>query len=74
MGPEPSLTVVEVRDDATILRCEVDGLGPTIHTVMNTHIAAGHLQDEMDRITAEATARLAAKQAAEAAVNAIQAG
>ena len=68
------LTVIEVRDDATILRCEVDGLSPTMHTITNAHIAAGYLQDEMDRITAEAAARLAAKQAAEAAVNAIQTG
>ena len=68
MGPECSIAVVEVRDDVTILRCECEGISPTMHTVLNTHIAAGHLQAEIDRIKAEAESRLAAKQAAEAAV------
>lgn len=68
------VSVVEVRDDVTILRSECDGIAPTLHTILNTYIAAGNLQAEIDRIKADAAARLEAKQAAEAAVNAIAAG
>jgi hypothetical protein len=68
------ITVVEVRDDVTVLRCECEGIAPTMHTIMNTYIAAGNLQAEIDRIKAEADARAAAKAAAEAAINAIQTG
>lgn len=65
------VTVVEVRDDVTVLRCECDGIAPTMHTVLNTHIAAGNLQAEIDRIKADAEARAAAKAAALEALNGI---
>ena len=68
------VTVVEVRDDVTVLRCECEGLAPTMHTILNTYIAAGNLQAEIDRITAETDARATAKAAAAAAVNSLSEG
>lgn len=63
------VSVVEVKDDVTILRCECEGIAPTMHTVMNSYIAAGNLQAEIDRIKAKADERAAAKAAAEAAIS-----
>lgn len=62
-----TVTVVEVTDEVTVLRCECEGLNPTMHTLLNTYVAAGNLQSEIDRIKAEAEAKLAAKQAAQQA-------